>query len=163
MKRLAPLFAFAFGGGLTCSQPTHPTQEVRISVAGDSIAATVVHINSGDYLQFDLKVTIDNRSTATVAYEPCSFAIEGSTAAGWTRVWGSTCFRPGVDYPRLTPRETRELTFTVHAALGDPGIGEKWNSPSHSGTYRFRAVAYAIDGTTVTVIPSNAFVVRASE
>jgi len=159
IKRLPLLFAVACG--LACNGPTRPTQEVLVSVAGDTVAATVVRQNSGDYLHFDLRVTIDNRSTATIAYQPCFFAIEGNSGSGWSHVWSSPCSLTGVGDPQLAPGETREITFTVHAAVGDPGLGEKWNSPSLNGTYRFVTVAHAVDGTTsVTVTPSNAFVVR---
>ena len=160
MRRLTLLFALA--GAMACSESTSPMRQVRVSVADTSIAATIVHAGSVDWLQFTLSVTVDNRSAVVVAFNPCMSSIEGSDGMSWSLVWSPICAFTGVGDPQVAPGEMREFDFSVNAAVAGPG-GPKWNSPRVDGTYRYQAGVVALDGTALAVTPSNAFVVRIAQ
>ena len=160
MKRLRVLFALA--SGLACSGTTSPNQEVRITIADTSIAATINHAGSVDWLQFTLRVTVDNRSSETVAFNRCLSSIERNDGMAWSRVWGPACFVTTSGDPEVSAGQQREFDLDVVAAVAGPG-GPTWDSPTVDGTYRFQSGVYAPDGAAVTATPSNAFVVRTAE
>lgn len=160
MRRWMPL-AMALACGIGCSEPTRPSTQVRVSVPSDSIVGTIVHAGAVDWLQFPLTVAIENRGSVTVEYTVCLSSIEGYDGGNWSTVWSPACFvlADGNGNAEVAPGETRAFDLAVVAAVAGPG-GPAWNSPRIDGTYRFRAILYASDGSPIDVDPSNEFVLR---
>ena len=83
--------SLALACGLACGGPTSPRGLARISVVGDSIAATITHAGSVDLPRFPLSVTLESRSSSTVEFNVCGSVIEGNDGTNWSAVWVPAC------------------------------------------------------------------------
>ena len=150
--------------GTACSRATAPQPEAVVSVAPDTLAATLTQWESVTWLRFTVPVAVHNAGATPLRLGDCSVAIEHEAAGGWELAWSPACPASAGEPPSdIAPGETRQFQVEVSAATAGPA-SPKWEAPGVAGVYRATVAVYRPGARgRIPMVASNAFALHARD